>query len=147
MVIAAVPNFVPSCAEVAVTVAVVAVLTVGAMYSPEAEMVPGPAVHTTAELKLPVPVTTEVHWLSWLDRIVGKAQVTVTELIVPEGWTKMLADPDFVESWTEVAVTVTCALVATTGAVNTPLLSTEPELAVQFTAELKLLVPVTVAAH
>jgi hypothetical protein len=82
-----------------------------------------------------------------LDRIVGKAQVTVTELIVPEGWTKMLADPDFVESWTEVAVTVTCALVATTGAVNTPLLSTEPELAVQFTAELKLLVPVTVAAH
>jgi len=61
----AVPDLVVSCDEVAVMVTVVAEETVGAVNMPEVVIVPALAVHVTAELKLPVPVTDAEHWLVW----------------------------------------------------------------------------------
>lgn len=57
----------------------------------------------------------------------------------------MVAVPDFVASSVLVAVTVTDP--AAPGAVNKPLESIMPPLAVQLTVELKLPVPCTVAVH
>jgi hypothetical protein len=78
----AVPDFELSCVEVAVMVTVVFEVTVGAVKSPDDEMVPWLALHVTAELKLPVPATDEVHWLVCPDCTVVGEQVTVTDVIV-----------------------------------------------------------------
>ncbi len=59
--------------------------------------------------------------------------------------TVIVAVPDFVVSAVLVAVTVTAP--AEPGAVNSPVASMLPPLAVHFTVELKLPVPCTVAAH
>ena len=64
------------------------------------------------------------------------------------GFTVTVAVPDLVASCVEVAVIVTGSVTTPPeGAVNKPELEMVPALAVQFTAELKLPVPVTVAEH
>jgi len=56
------PDFVVSCVEVAVTVTGSDTLPpLGAVNKPEAEIDPLLAVHVTAELKLPVPITVAEH--------------------------------------------------------------------------------------
>lgn len=74
-------------------------------------------------------------------------QVTVTDVMVPEGVTVRVNVPNFEVSCVEVAVIVTGVLEATTGAVNKPAVVIVPALAAQVTAVLKLPVPVTVAVH
>jgi len=62
----AVPDFDVSCVETtAVTVTDVVEETVCAVNKPVDVIVPALAVHVTAELKLPVPVTDAEHWLVW----------------------------------------------------------------------------------
>ena len=78
----AVPDFVASCVEDAVTVTVVVEETVCAVNKPEDVIVPALAVHVTAELKLPVPVTDAEHWLVWPDCIFDGEQDAVTDVIV-----------------------------------------------------------------
>jgi hypothetical protein len=80
-------------------------------------------------------------------RGVGDASETVV-IVIPDAAemvTVTVANPDLVASCTEVAVTVAEPAVA--GAVNSPAESTVPPFADHVTAELKLPVPVTVAAH
>jgi hypothetical protein len=80
------PDLLLSCVEVAVTVRVVVVETVGAVSRPPEEIVPpaltGASDHVTVELKLPVPVMVAEHWLVPPDCTVDGVQVTLTELIV-----------------------------------------------------------------
>jgi hypothetical protein len=67
------------CAEVAVTVSTMLVVTVGAVSNPEEEMLPALALQLTAVLKFPVPVTVAVHWLVPPEVIELGEQLTPTE--------------------------------------------------------------------
>jgi hypothetical protein len=61
-VIVAVPDFEVSCVEVAVTVTSSDTFpALGALNTPEDEIDPVLAVHVTAELKFPVPITVAEH--------------------------------------------------------------------------------------
>lgn len=137
----AVPNFVVSCVEVAVIVAVPAPEGVN---TPAALIVPPAADHVTAELKAPVPVTFAVHADVCVVRIVLGAHVTATDEIVDAVPTETVAVPIFVVSCTEVAVIVALAVPA---GVNTPAAVIDPLVAVQVTALLKFPAPETVAVQ
>jgi hypothetical protein len=64
------------------------------------------------------------------------------------GFTVTVAVPDLLVSWVEVAVIVTCSVVAPPdGGVNKPEAEIVPALAVHVTPELKFPVPITVAEH
>jgi len=136
-----------SCVEVAVTITGMFPLTIGAVKRPDDEICPAFALHVTSELKLPVPDTDAEHWLVCPDWIVEGEHVTVTEVIVPDGFTVTVVMPDFELSCVETAVTVTVVVEDTVGAVNRPDEEIEPVLAVHVTPELKLPVPVTDAEH
>ena len=91
----AVPDFDESCVEVAVIVTGVVEGTTGAVKSPDVEIVPTLALHVTAELKLPAPITDAEHWLVWPDWTVEGEHDTVTEVIVDVGFTVTIVVPDF----------------------------------------------------
>jgi hypothetical protein len=116
-VIVADPDFVESCTDVAVIVACVAVITVGAVKTPEAVIVPALADQVTVELKLPVPCIVGVHWLVCPDWMVEGRQESITEVMLGIGFTMMVVDPDFVGSAVDVAVIVACVAAVTAGAV------------------------------
>jgi hypothetical protein len=117
---------------VAVTVTLVAALTVGAVKRPLLETVPADADQVTAVLVVPCTlavnccVPAEVR-----DELVGE---TVMLTVDPEGPTATPALAFFVVSATLVAVTVTFVLVVTAGAVKSPLLETVPPVELQVTA-------------
>jgi hypothetical protein len=79
----------------------------------------------------------------------GPASTTMGATLGPAavGLTVTEAVPDLVESWLEVAVTVSTRLAVTTGAVSRPELEIEPAVALHVTDELKFPVPFTVAEH
>jgi hypothetical protein len=105
-------------------------------------------VHVTAELKFPAPMTAAEHWPVWPDCTVVGEHVTVTDAIVPAGFTVTVVVPDFVPSWVEVAVIVTGSDTSPApGAMNKPDAEIEPTLAAHVTPVLKLPVPVTEAEH
>jgi hypothetical protein len=116
---------------VAVTVTLVAALTVGAVKRPLLETVPADADQMTAVLVVPCTlavnccVPAEVR-----DELAGE---TVMLTVDPEGLTATPALAFFVASATLVAVTVTFVLVVTAGAVKSPLLETVPPVEVQVT--------------
>ncbi len=78
----AVPDTLVFCVEVAVTVTDVIVVTEGAVNKPAEEIVPALAVHVTAVLKLPVPLTVAEHWLVPPELTVVGEQLTVTDVTV-----------------------------------------------------------------
>lgn len=78
-VTAAVPNLVWSATLVAVTVALVLVLTVGAVYRPELETVPGDAVQVTATFD--ELLTSAVNCFVVPDTTVADEGETVTEIV------------------------------------------------------------------
>jgi hypothetical protein len=121
----ALPDFVLSCVDVAVTVAVPALAGVK---TPEVLTVPmlvGPTVPETNELKLPVPVTMDAQADVCVVGMVVGEQPTDTDEIGEGATTDTVADPDLVASCVEVAVIVA---VPTTAGVKTPALLTEPTL-------------------
>ena len=89
--------------------------------------------HVTAVLKLPVPVTVDVHADVCVVRIEPGEQITETEVIVDGTTTVTVAEPDFDPSWVDVAVTVT---VPDAEGVKTPADVTVPPVADHVTAEL-----------
>ena len=95
---AAIPDFVVSCVEVAVTVTLVVEDTMGAVKSPRDDICPALALHVTVELKFPVPMTVAEHWLVWPDVTVDGEQDAVTDVMVGVGLTVTAAVPDFVVS-------------------------------------------------
>jgi hypothetical protein len=128
---------------VAVTVTLVAALTVGALKRPALETVPCDADQVTAVLV--VPSTLAVN--CWVpadvrDELLGE---TVMLTVDPEGLTTTPALAFFVVSATLVAVTVTFVLVVTAGAVKRPLLETAPAVELQVTA--LLVEPLTAALN
>lgn len=99
----AVPDFVPSCVEVAVMIADPAAVGVNI---PEEVIVPLVADHVTPVLYVPVPVTVAVHVEVCVVRMDAGEQLTETKLTVTGAVTVTVVVPDFVESWAEVAVMV-----------------------------------------
>lgn len=136
-----VPTFVGSWIDMAVTVALAAPDGVN---TPAAVTVPPVADHVTAVLKLPVPVRFALHVEVCVIRIALGAHVTVTAETLDAVPTETVAVPDFVVSWTEVAVIV--ALPAAAG-VYTPPAVIVPLVADHVTALLKFPVPETAAVH
>jgi hypothetical protein len=129
----ALPDLVVSWVLVAVTVALPPVAA--AVKSPFASMVPPFAVQVTVGAKVPVPVTAALHCDVDAGAIVVGAHVTATpEIVEATSCTDTAAWPDFVASCALTAVTVT--LPDDDGAVNMPVASTDPPLAVHVTAEL-----------
>jgi hypothetical protein len=113
----AMPAFVESWVDVAMMVAVPALVGVN---TPETLIVPtlvGLTDQVTEELKLPVPATVGVQVEVCVVRMDAGEHVTDTELTVTGIVTATVADPDLVESCVEVAVMV--AVPAPAG-VNTP---------------------------
>jgi len=77
--------------------------------TPTAEIAPLVADQVTAVLKLPVPTTLAVQADVCVVAIVVGAQLTLTDEMVEtvgDGVTDTVAVPDFVLSWTDVAVIV-----------------------------------------
>jgi hypothetical protein len=99
----AVPDFVLSSVDVAVTIAVPAPVGVN---TPEDVIVPSVAAHVTAGLYDPVPCAVAVQLDVCLVRMDAGEQLTETDVIV--GWivTVTVALPDLVESCVDVAVMV-----------------------------------------
>ena len=82
---AAVPIFVESCVEAALTVVKPDVSAEdGAVYRPVGVIVPESADHVTFALKLPVPTTVDKHWLVWPGCTLAGTQDTVTEVMVED---------------------------------------------------------------
>jgi hypothetical protein len=125
----AVPDFVPSCVEVALIVAVPAPLGVKI---PAEVTVPPVADQDTAELNAPVPCTVAAHEDVPVMRIEPGEQETDTDVMVTGTVTPTVAAPDLVLSWADVAVIV--AVPEAVG-VKTPVVETEPPVADQETAE------------
>lgn len=107
---------------------------VGAVNSPEAEIVPALADQFTAELKLPVPCTFAEHWAAPPGVTADGWQLTEIEVIVTGAVTVTTVDPFVAGCWALVAVTVTFP--AVDGGVRTPAGVMVPALADQLTAEL-----------
>ena len=108
MVIFAVPSFVGSSDDVALTVSEPEVGAVaGAVYKPVFEIVPETADQVTLELKLPVPVTVAEHWLVCEGWRLAAAQETLTDVMAGAAGVEMaiFAVPSFVESSVDVALT------------------------------------------
>jgi len=103
----------------------------GAVKFPFVSIDPLSADHVTDLSKFPVPVTVAEHCSTTLFPMEGKLHETATPEIVVK---VRVAVPDFVESCWLVAVTV--ALDELLEAVNAPLWSMEPPVAVQVIAEL-----------
>jgi hypothetical protein len=128
---------------VAVTVTLVAALTVGAANKPLLEIVPADADQVTPVLV--VPCTVAVNCLVFpdvRDVLVGE---TVTVMGEAAGLTATFALALFVVSAALVAVTVTFVLLLTVGAVKRPLLETVPPVELQVTA--LLVEPLTAALN
>jgi len=126
-------NFVVSCADVAVMVAVPGP---AGMYAPMLLTVPilaGLTDQLMAWLKFPVPLTNGVQAEVWVVRMEAGAQTTETEVIATGTAVVTAADPDLVESCVEAAVIV--AVPAAVG-VNTPEEVMVPPVADHVTAEL-----------
>lgn len=110
-------------------------------------MLEGLTDHVTALLKLPMPFTVEAQVEVCVVKMAVGEQVTKTEVIVGAALTVISAVPDWVLSWTDVAITVAVPVVA---GVKTPALLTVPTpdgLTDQLTEFEKLPVPRTVAEH
>jgi hypothetical protein len=138
------PDLVESCVEVAVTVAVPALVGVKTPTVLTLPMVEGLTDQLTELLKLPDPETFGVQadvWLVWMD--VGK-HTAVTEVIVEGAVTVTVAEPDLVKSSVDVAVIAT---VPVAEGVNTPADVIVPYVADQVTPELKLPVPLSVGVQ
>jgi len=118
----AVPDFVVSCVDVAVTFTVPA--TVGAK-TPDDVIAPFVAPQVTAELYDPVPCTVAVQLDVCVVRIDAGEQATETEVIVDGTVTVTVALPDLVASCVDVAVMVAVPVPA---GVRTPALLTVPML-------------------
>ena len=133
-------DLVASATLVAVTVAVVAELTPGAVNMPLLEIVPPVAVQVTAvfEVFLTVAVNCWLPAESRLDEVGETATLTTAD-----GFTVTVDREYLVGSATLVAVTVAVAVVVTLRAVNNPLLEIVPPSAVQVTAVFEVLVTVT----
>ena len=144
-VIVADPALLGSATLVAVTIEVPAVA--GAVYTPDAEMLPLEACHVTARLVV-VPLTVAVSASVFPAVIDALAGETTTELTpdpggtVLGGFTVTTADADLLGSATLVAVTV--PVPADVGAVYTPVAETVPIVAVHCTASF-VVVPCTSA--
>jgi hypothetical protein len=124
---------------VAVTVAVVGELTLGAVNIPLLVIVPPVAVQVTDvfEVLLTVAVNCCVPAEMRLDEVGDTATLTPAS-----GFTVTVAREYLVGSATLVAVTVAVEVVVTLRAVNSPLLEIVPPSAVQVTAEFELLLTV-----
>lgn len=127
------PDFVESCVEVAVIVAVPAPVGVKTPALLTAPIPEGLTDHVTDALKLPVPVTVGVQVDVCVVRIVAGKQTTETVVIVGGTTTVTVVEPDLVESWVDVAV---IAAVPEVEGVNTPADVTVPPVADHVTAEL-----------
>jgi hypothetical protein len=119
------PDFVESCVDVALIVAVPVVAGVKTPALLTVPMLVGLTDHVTDALKLPVPVTVGVQVDTCVVRMEVGEQATVTEVIVGGTVTATVAVPDLVVSCVEVAVMV--AVPAPAG-VKTPPLLTVPML-------------------
>ena len=100
----AVPNFVASCTEVAV---IVAVPVPAGVNTPPLEIDPPVAVQVTALLKLPVPATVAVQADVWFVKIEAGLHNTLIDEIVGTAageFTATLAAPALLASCVEVAV-------------------------------------------
>ncbi len=107
---------------------------VGAVSTPDDEIVPAVANQVTAELKLPVPCTVAVHWAVPPVVTVDGWQLTDTDVMVAGLEMETTVDPLVLGCWILVAVTVTFPGVV--GAVSTPDDEIVPAVADQVTAEL-----------
>lgn len=134
--------FVLSAALVAVTVALVLLVTFGAVNIPPLETVPALADHVTAVLLVPCTVALNCWVLPEARLALPGAMVTLT---AAGAFTVTIALAFLVVSAALVAVTVTLVALVTLGAVNRPPLDTVPPVAAQVTAV--LLVPFTVATN
>ena len=114
------PDFVVSCVDVAVIIAVPA--DVG-LNTPEDVIVPSVAAQATVELYAPVPCTVAEQLDVCVVRMDAGEQITETEVIAGGDVTVTVALPDLVESWVDVAVMVAVPVAA---AVKTPALLTVP---------------------
>jgi hypothetical protein len=129
-VIAACADFVVSAMLLAVTVAVVVALTLGAVNSPLLETLPMFADQVTDVFEVLVTVATNCCVpTDWMLAETGDTET----LTVADGFTVTLACADFVVSATLVAFTVIVVVVVTLGAVNKPLLEIVPPVAAQVT--------------
>jgi hypothetical protein len=91
----AVPDLVVSWVEVAVTVTLVGEETVGAsVRRPDDDIWPAVVLQVTVELKLPVPMTVAMHWLSWPEVTVEREHDAVTDETVDGGFTVTVVVPD-----------------------------------------------------
>ena len=129
----AAPNFVVSCVDVAVMVAVPAPAGVNIPELLTDPMPVGATDQVTAVLKLPVPVTVGVQVEVCVVRMDAGEQLTETDVIVTGTETVTVPDPDFVESSVDVAVIVA---VPTAEGVNTPADVIVPSVADHETEEL-----------
>jgi hypothetical protein len=129
----ALPDFVASCVDVAITVALPAVAGEKTPALLIAPILVGLTDQVTDVLKLPVPVTVGVQDEVCVVRMEAGEQATDTEVIVGWAVTVTGAEPDFVESSVDVAVIV--AVPAAEG-VNTPPDEIVPSVAAHVTAEL-----------
>ena len=116
------PDFVVSCVDVAVIIAVPA--DVG-LNTPEDVIVPSVAAQATVELYAPVPCTVSEQLDVCVVRIDAGEQATETEVIVDGTVTVTVALPDLVASCVDVAVMVAVPVPA---GVRTPALLTVPML-------------------
>ena len=143
---------VESATLVAVTVALVATLVVGAVNRPLVDTVPALALQRTCWLMVlaavvvaELPVLTEaVSCCVPAEGTVAVAGVTVTVVLELAGVTEMTAEADAVGSATLVAVTVAAMATLVVGAVNMPLVETVPALALHRTCWLTVLAAVVV---
>lgn len=146
-VIDADPDFVVSCVDVAVMVAVPAATPVTLPEDVTVAAAEFEDDQFTPELNVPVPVTWALHCALAPLFIEEGEQVTITAVIVEDAVTVTLAEPDLVVSSVDVAVIVAVP-VETPVTLPEELIVAAPVLEdAQVTAELKLPVPVTVAVH
>jgi hypothetical protein len=138
------PDLVASCVDVAVMVAVPAAVGVKTPALFTVPALDGLTDQVTELLKLPVPVTVDVHADVCVVRMELGEQVTETDVIEEDAITATVADPDLVASCVDVAVMV--AVPAAVG-VKTPDELIVPPVAAQVTAELNAPVPCTVAVQ
>lgn len=145
-VITADADLVTSATLVAVTVTDrVAVTGDGAVYKPPAEIDPTSGLSDQVTAVLAVPATVAVNWRVCEAERVTEDGVIVTDTVA-ERFT--VAEADFVESATLVAVIVTaCAVEIEAGAVKSPVLEMVPTFGLRDHVTVVSLAPVTVAVN